>query len=98
MDYNPVGNNLERAVYLGEDTRALLQRIADLGADYWRTHSHRRTGHNATSVVGYVDSGNGHQYGVVYADCRYARYREHGTRHQAAEHLMSGYLDMIQGF
>ncbi|MGV9617112.1 hypothetical protein [Nocardia xishanensis] len=97
MDYDPTGNTLDLAVGTGEDTRQTLQAIVDLGADHWRTHSHRRTGHNATSVTGYVDPGGGHQHGVVYAYSHYARYREHGTRHNAAEHVMADFLHMIDG-
>ncbi|MEV6321375.1 hypothetical protein AB0M45_09285 [Nocardia sp. NPDC051787] len=96
MDYDPTGNRLELAVATGEDTRELLQQIAELGADYWRTHSHRRTGHNATSVIGYVDTGEKQQFGVVYAYSRYAEYRERGTRHNAAEHVMADFLHWIE--
>ena len=97
MDYDPTGNTLDLAVGTGSDTRQLLQHIVDLGADYWRTRSHRRTGHNATSVVGYFDPGGGHQYGVVYAYATYARYREEGTRDDAAEHVMADFLHSLDG-
>jgi len=96
VEYDPSGNELELAVGIGEDTRHMLEDIVELGVDYWRTRSHRRTGHNATSVIGYVDPGDGHQFGVVYAYSHYAEYRERGTRHNAAEHLMADFLHWIQ--
>ncbi|MGW4769866.1 hypothetical protein ACWEO2_17700 [Nocardia sp. NPDC004278] len=95
MDYDPTGSEFELAIGVGEDTRQMLQQIVEVGADYWRSRSHRRTGYNATAVVGYVDPGEGHQYGVVYAYSHYARYRETGTRHNRAEHLMADFLHMI---
>ncbi|WP_280455883.1 hypothetical protein [Nocardia brasiliensis] len=75
----------------------MLWTVVDVGADYWRTRSHRRTGHNASAVVGYVDPGDGHQFGVVYAYSRYARYREEGTRDNAAEHVLSDFSYLIGG-
>lgn len=97
MDYDPTHNELDLAVGLGEETQQMLQRIVELGADYWRTRSHRRTGLNATSVLGYVDPGQGHQFGVVYAYSPYARYREEGTRDNAAEHVLSDFSHLIGG-
>ncbi|WP_062989947.1 hypothetical protein [Nocardia anaemiae] len=97
MDYDPTGNTLDLAIDVGEDTREILQHIVEVGADYWRTRSHRRTGRNATSVIGYVDPGEGQQFGVVYAYTHYARYREEGTRHNAAEHVMADFVHMIEG-
>ncbi|MFG1796697.1 hypothetical protein [Nocardia sp. NPDC049149] len=97
MDFDPSGNELDVAVGLGEDTRQMLQHIVELGADYWRSQSHRRSGHNATAVTGYVDPGQGHQFGVVYAYSRYARYREEGTHDNAAEHVLSDFAHSIGG-
>ncbi|MFI6045286.1 hypothetical protein ACIA8C_26900 [Nocardia sp. NPDC051321] len=97
MDFDPSNNELELAVGLGENTRQMLQQVVELGADYWRTRSHRRTGHNATSVIGYVDPGGGHQFGVVYAYSRYALYREAGTRDTAAEHVLADFVNLIEG-
>ncbi|GAA5087005.1 hypothetical protein [Nocardia iowensis] len=97
MDYDATDNELDLAVDIGEDTHQMLQQIVELGADYWRTRSHRRTGHNASSVIGYVDPGHGHQFGVVYAYSRYARYREQGTHNDAAEHVMADLVHIIEG-
>ncbi|WP_433677980.1 hypothetical protein [Nocardia sp. CA-119907] len=96
VDYDPGGNTLDLAVGTGTGTRQILQHIVDLGADYWRTRSHRRTGRNATSVTGYVDPGDGHQFGVVHAYSHYAEYRERGTRYNAAEHVLADFLHGIQ--
>ncbi|MBF6333326.1 hypothetical protein [Nocardia transvalensis] len=96
MEYDATGNEFELAIGTGEDARRMLQEVVDLGADYWRTRSRRRTGFNATHVVGYVDPGEGRQYGVVYAYGHYARYREHGTRYNAAEHVMADFLHVIE--
>ncbi|KZM69642.1 hypothetical protein [Nocardia terpenica] len=96
MDYDPTGNEFDLALDTGDDARRMLQEITDLGADFWRTRSRRRTGFNATHVTGYVDPGDGHQYGVVYASGHYARYREHGTRYNAAEHVMADFLRLLE--
>ncbi|WP_225731093.1 MULTISPECIES: hypothetical protein [unclassified Nocardia] len=98
MDYDPTGNQFDIAVGEGEGTRQALEHIAARGAEYWRTRSRHRTGFNAISVIGYVDPGDGHQYGVVYAYGHYARYREQGTRYNAAEHVMADFLHGIDEF
>lgn len=75
-----------------------VQELAEQGADRWAIRSRWRTGFNATHVEGIVGTGTGGDIeGVVYAEGYYARFREHGTRHNQPEHVMTDFIHDVEG-
>lgn len=77
---------------------AFVHELAEQGADRWAARSKWRTGFNASSVQALSGPGeDGRIEGVTYAHGYYARFREHGTRYNKAEHVMHDFIRDIEG-
>ncbi|MBF6358199.1 hypothetical protein IU449_27255 [Nocardia higoensis] len=77
---------------------AFVHELAEQGADRWSLRVRWRTGFNATHVEALSGPGeDGRIEGVTYASGYYARFREHGTRYNAAEHVMRDFIRDIEG-
>lgn len=75
-----------------------VQELGEQGADRWAIRSRWRTGFNATHVEALTGPGADSDIeGVVYAEGYYARFREHGTRYNAAEHVMKDFIRDVEG-
>ena len=96
MEFSAAGNNLHEYLAESDDLRDVLQEVSEQGADFWTLNVRWRTGFNATHVEAFTDDGPKTMEGVVYASGYYARYREHGTRYNAAEHVMQDWIDLIE--
>lgn len=98
MEYSAAGNNLDELLRSSPELEAHLQELAETGADHWAVNSRWRTGFNATHIEAYTDHDptDGNLRGIVYASGHYARYREHGTRYNEAEHVMQDAIDLIE--
>ena len=97
MQYDPTGNNLNQILVDGPALRDLLIRKAAAGARFWTAKSIVDTGHNSRSVGVVMDRDeHGHQTAVIYAFGHYARFREHGTRYNAAERVLRRSVDVIK--
>lgn len=98
MDFSPEGNNLDAYLRESDELRAYVQEVGEVGADGWAIRSRWRTGFNATHIRAYTHRGPGGQIeGVIDAWGHYARYREHGTRYNAAEGILDSYKDVVEG-
>ncbi|QRI76263.1 MULTISPECIES: hypothetical protein [Rhodococcus] len=96
MDFDATGNNLEDMLSSSPGVRDWLHELAELGADDWSIRSRWRSGFNATHVEASTDHSAGGDYeSTIYASGHYARWREHGTRYNAPERVMSDYLRSI---
>lgn len=96
MQYDPSGNTIDELRRTSPDMRDFLQNLAQVGADFWRANSRVRTGFNARSVTAQVtEDADGYLMGVVYAHGHYARFREHGTRYNAAERVLRHAVEAI---
>ncbi|QOH59890.1 hypothetical protein [Rhodococcus rhodochrous] len=97
MEYDAAGNDLDRLMSDGEDLREALQGKATQLANYWTANSRKRTGFNSRSVVAYTGHDeDGNLVSVTYAFGHYARFREHGTRYNAAERVMRDGAEMLE--
>lgn len=96
MEYDPTGNDFDAMLSRSPQVRDWLLELAELGADAWAIGSRWATGWNATHVSASVDHGpTGDFESTIYASAHYARWREHGTRFNAPERVMSDYLRSI---
>lgn len=96
MRYDPTGNDFHDMLSTSPQVRDWLLELAELGADEWSVRSRWRTGYNATHITASVDHGTDGDYeATIYASGYYARWREHGTRYNAPERVMSDYLRSV---
>lgn len=80
MEYDPKGNNLEMVPRTSEKVRNISRRKAQAGANAWRTRSIIDTGYNASHVEVIDTEGDEGQIAeVIYANGRYAKWRERGS-------------------
>ncbi|MDH6283125.1 hypothetical protein [Prescottella agglutinans] len=98
VEFSAAGHNLDEYLRNSSDLRDHVLEVCELGADYWARESRWRTGFNATHIEASTDNegAGGNIRGVVYASGHYARYREHGTRYNEAEHLLQDVIDWIE--
>ncbi|WP_306358695.1 MULTISPECIES: hypothetical protein [unclassified Nocardia] len=88
MRYTPPAQGFDRVLRESRPLRELLYRKAAAGAAFWRANSRVRTGFNASAVRVVTGERNGKRVAVIYAWGHYARFREHGTRYNAAERVL----------
>ncbi|WP_029923864.1 hypothetical protein [Nocardia otitidiscaviarum] len=96
MEYDGTDNDLDKLLRESPELRDFLKELAEQGSDRWALRSKWRTGFNATHVEADVMPGeDGVQEGIVYASGHYARFREHGTRWNRAEHVMHDFIQDV---
>lgn len=88
MRYTPPAGGFGRILRESRPLHELQQRKAGASAAFWRANSRVRTGYNAASVRVVAGVRGGRYVAVVYAHSHYARFREHGTRYNAAERVL----------
>lgn len=98
MEFDSTGNDLDEFLRSSPELEAFMLEIAEQGADRWALRSRWRTGFNASSVTAHVGRGeDGRIESVTYASGYYARFREHGTRYNKAEHVMHDFIKDVEG-
>lgn len=98
MDYDPTGNDLDAYLSSSDELRDYVHEVAEIGADRWAALSRWRTGFNATHVRAFTDTGrDGNIEAIIDAWGHYARFREHGTRHNKAESILADFKESIEG-